>query len=61
MSLNSFRAKIEVFTDQNGPKGGPHKNEFYVFSNLEMNITNSKSGKSRWKNGIICLVSMFPS
>ena len=27
----------------------------------KMNVTNSKSGKSRWKNRVICLVSMFPS
>ena len=29
------------FTDQNEPKGEPHENEFWVFSNSEMNVTNS--------------------
>ena len=28
------------FTDQNGPNGGPHENEFWEFPKLEMNITN---------------------
>ena len=52
---------MRYFTDQKGPKGGPHENEFWVFSNSEMSITNSWIGKSRWKNGVIRLVSMFPS
>ena len=33
----------------------------WTFSNTKMNDTNSYSGKIRWKNGVICLVSMFPS
>ena len=33
--------KFRYFTDQNGPKRGPYKNEFWHFSNTEMNITNS--------------------
>ena len=27
-------------TDQNGTKGGPHENEFWLFSNRKMNVTN---------------------
>ena len=38
---------------------GPHKNEFWVFSNSEINVTN-RSKKVDEKNGVICLVSMFP-
>ena len=52
---------MRYFTDQNGPKRGPYENEFWVFSNTKMNVTNIDSGKSRWKNGVICLASMFPS
>ena len=28
------------FTDQNGSKGGPHENEFWLFSNTKINVTN---------------------
>ena len=34
-------AKLRYFTDQNGPKGRPHENEFWLFSNTKMNVTNS--------------------
>ena len=38
-----------------------HMIEFGEFSNSEMNVTNSYSDRSRWKNGVIyCPVSMFP-
>ena len=40
--------------------GGPHENEFWAFSNSEMNITN-RLEKVDKKNGVICLVSMRPS
>ena len=33
--------KLRYFTDQNGPKGGPYENEFWVLSDSEMNVTNS--------------------
>ena len=56
----AFGQKLRHFTDQNGPKGGPHENEFFVFSNSEMNVTN-RVEKADEKNGIIRLVSMFPS
>ena len=55
----SFCPTLMYFTDQNGSKGGPNENEFWLFSNSEMNVTNS--GKSGYKNEIICLVSMFLS
>ena len=38
--LVAFCEKMKYFTDQNGPKGGPIENEFWVFSNSEMNVTN---------------------
>ena len=57
----AFGQKLMYFTDQNGPwRGGrPHKNEFWVFSNAEMNLTNNCSGKSRWKKWGY-LPSFFP-
>ena len=39
--IGSFWPKIEVFYRPEWTKGGPHENEFWVFSNSEMNITNS--------------------
>ena len=33
--------KFRYFAYQNGPKEGPHNNEFWQFSNTKMNITNS--------------------
>ena len=47
--IGSFFSKLRYFTKQNGPKGGPRENEFWLFSNTKMNVTNSSSGKSRWK------------
>ena len=44
----AFGKKLRYFTDQNGPKGGPHENKFRVFSNSEMNIT-MLIGKRRCK------------
>ena len=41
IQINSFCPKLRYFTDQNESKGGPHENEFWVFSNTEMNVTNS--------------------
>ena len=51
---------MRYFEEQNGPKGGPHENEFRIFSNSEMNIA-IRSEKVDEKNGVICLVYMFPS
>ena len=55
----AFGAKSRYFTDQNRRKGGQglHENEFLVFSNLEMNVTNSYTRKSR--NGVVSLVRLF--
>ena len=46
--IGSFCPKLRYFTDQNGPKGGPHQNEFRLFSNTKMNVTNNWSGKITW-------------
>ena len=46
LNLLAFGQKLRYFTDQNGAKVG---NEFWVFSNAGMNITNSWIVKSRWK------------
>ena len=43
--IGSFWPKLEYFTDHNRPKEGPRKNDFLVFSNSEMNITNSQIRK----------------
>ena len=32
--------KFRYFADQNGPKGGPHENEFWQFSNVRMSSIN---------------------
>ena len=42
-------------------KEGSHENEFWAFSNSEMNVTNSYGGKSRSKTGVVRLAFMFPS
>ena len=52
--------KFRYFADQNGPKGGPHENEFWHFSNTKLNITN-RAQKVDEENGVICLVSFFPT
>ena len=37
---NGNSGKFRYFTDQKGPKRGPHENEFWHFSNTKMNITD---------------------
>ena len=59
--ISSFCPKLSYFADQNGPKEEPHENEFWQFSKTKMSVTNTWSGKIRWKNRFICLASMFPS
>ena len=57
--IGRFCPKLRYFTDQNGPKGGPHKNKFWLFSNTKMNVTSSYSRRSRWKKKwVIFLFSM---
>ena len=46
--------KFRYFTDQNGPKGGPYETNFDIFQTV-------RAQKVDEKNGIICLVSFFPS
>ena len=53
--------KFRCFANQNRPKGEPHENEFWQFSNTKMNIADSQCSKSGWKNGVICLVPFFLS
>ena len=55
-----FDQTLRYFTDRNGPKGGLHENEFWAFSNSEMNVTNREK-KVDEKNRVSYLVSMFPS
>ena len=43
--------------DQRG--GGAHENEFWVFSNSEMNVTKVSAEKVDRKNGVTCLVSVM--
>ena len=62
LSLQFLPPKFKYFADQNRSKGGSHENEFWEFSDTKINITDSKSSKSGWKkNGVVCLVSFFPS
>ena len=56
--VSSFWPKIEVFYRPEWTNEGPHENEFWSFSNSEMNITN-RLGKVDEKNGVICIVSML--
>ena len=60
VQICSFGPKLKYFTDQNVPKEGWHKNEFWLFSNTKMNVT-VRTEKVSGQNGVICLVSMFPS
>ena len=48
-------------TNQNGSKARPHENEFPLFSNTKINITNRVEKVNEKKNEVICLVFKFPS
>ena len=39
--IGNFCPKLRYFTDQNGPNGESHENEFWLFANTKMNATNS--------------------
>ena len=39
--IGTFCPKLRYFTDQNGPNGESHENEFWLFANTKMNATNS--------------------
>ena len=38
---------------------GPQGTEFWRSWNAKLKYTNEESSKSRWQNGVICLVNMF--
>ena len=61
--IGSFRPKIEVFYRPEWAKvGTPHGNEFWVFSKIQnWKLQTVRSQKVDEKNGVICLVSMFPA
>ena len=40
---------MQNFTDQNGTKGGPFENEFWLFSNTKMNVSKGvEKVDERW-------------
>ena len=53
----AFGQKLRYFTDQNQPRGEPHENGLWEFRNE----CYKQTGRSRWKNGVICLVSVLTS
>ena len=53
--------KFTYFANLNEPRGGPHENEFWQFSNTKLNIISSQTSKDRWKKWVICLVFFFAS
>ena len=61
LKVPSLARKCVNSTDQNIIKSGEglHGTEFWRAWNAEMKYTNGYSSKSRWKNGVICLVIMF--
>ena len=57
--IDSFWPKIlPTRMDQ---RGGPHENYFEYFQIQKWILQAVREEKSRWKKGVICLVSMFPS
>ena len=60
--LTAFNFKIQVFCSAAWTKGGPHENEFWQFSNTKKWLSQTAQKVDRKnKNGVICLVSFFPS
>ena len=59
--MSSLACKCVNFRDQNIIQRGEglHWTENWKSWNAEMKYTNGYSSKSRWKNGINCLVIMF--
>ena len=48
------------FTDQNGSKGGPHENEFWLFSNAKANVTKREEKvDNKWGQLSIFYVSFL--
>ena len=57
---HSFHLQIfRHFTDQNGPKGGLHENEFWHFSNIKMNIHNSGRRHEIQTNDLIFFICFW--
>ena len=56
----AFGQKLSYFADQNGPKGESHENEFWIFQFQKSMLQTVRSEKVDEKNGVICLVFMFP-
>ena len=50
----AFGEKLWYFTEQNGPKGGPHENEYQIQK-------SSKRKQVDEKSGVIPVVSVFSS
>ena len=57
----AFSQKLRCFTEQNRPKGRPLEHEFYYFQILKWMLQTFRAKKVDEKNGVICLVSLFPS
>ena len=49
---------VQNFKDQNGPQGG-QENKFWLVSNTKLNVHTVKAPTD--PNGVICLITMFPS
>ena len=52
---------MTYFTHQNGPKGGIHENEFWLFQIQKWILQTVWAEKADEKKSVICQVSMFPS
>ena len=52
---------MRYFTDQNGPKGGPHQKNFGYFQIQKWMLQTVRAEKVDENSGVICLVFMFPS
>ena len=50
--LVAFGQKLRYFTDQNWLKGGPHENEFWVFSNTKWMLQTIRAEKVDEKMGL---------
>ena len=57
----AFGQKWRYFTDQHGPKGDHMKMNFEYFQIQKLMLQTVRAEKVDEKNGVICLVSMFPS
>ena len=52
---------MKYFTDQNGPKEGPHENKFFEYFQIQKQMLQTvTAGKGDEEYGVTCVVSMFP-